>query len=410
MHEFKGHPPLSLGMHSLLYSLLGDHTFVDKVYPLTLFCLTAAVLCLIWRELGVRNAWVPLLLWISFPSVSWACANNMLENTMTLFTCLSVYFYLKAEHTQRPMHALLSGMMVTAAFLTKGPVGLFPLAFPALHTFIIRKEHPIRALVKSMKLLTHAVLPMMILVSFSEAARNGLEAYWNEQIVGSFKNEVTVESRFFILKKLAEQIAPMLILLLILFAFSRRHADVLKEGYRKNARESFAFLFLALCGILPVMVSMKQSGFYIIPSFPFLAIAFGIMAAPLTDALMKDMQPQTARYKGFLTITTILLFSAVAVTYANAGKAGRDKELLDDVHHICQKIEKGSIIGIIPEMWQQWTLHGYLSRYGHISLDMDTTRHHKYLLLPKGMDCSQKDYVATSLKLKKHALFIRVNK
>ena len=47
---------------------------------------------LIWKEINKQEimylSWVPLLYWIIVPLNSWACANNILENTMNIFVCL----------------------------------------------------------------------------------------------------------------------------------------------------------------------------------------------------------------------------------------------------------------------------------------------------------------------------------
>ena len=96
------HPPLAFGLQSLFFKILGDSIFVEKLYSFLTYVVTGIIIVKIWKKLIVNNsnqtAWLPLLLWITIPLVFWAIPNNMLENTMMIFTSLSVLFIKKLEN------------------------------------------------------------------------------------------------------------------------------------------------------------------------------------------------------------------------------------------------------------------------------------------------------------------------
>ena len=90
---FHSHPPLALGLEALAFKALGDHWWVEKAYSVLMFLLSGLLISLIWKRTtnNIRWAWLPLLFWLAMPLVTWCAANNMLENTMSVFVLLSVY-------------------------------------------------------------------------------------------------------------------------------------------------------------------------------------------------------------------------------------------------------------------------------------------------------------------------------
>ena len=117
---------------------MGDHYWVEKIYSALTGALTAIVLAGIWRQLFRTSpeltdySWLAAAVWIALPSWSWMYQNNMLENTMGLFTTASIYCSLRAASGVRTWLPWLAGaaLCILAAVLTKGPVGLFPLVTP----------------------------------------------------------------------------------------------------------------------------------------------------------------------------------------------------------------------------------------------------------------------------------------
>jgi 4-amino-4-deoxy-L-arabinose transferase-like glycosyltransferase len=129
---FHEHPPLAIAMESLFFKFFGDSIFVERFYSFITLLVTTGLIVLIWKELtgNFRTGWMPLVLYFSVRKVTWAFANNMLENTMVIFTCLSVLFYLKSLRKQSVLFLMLSGLAVFLAFLSKGFTSLFVISLP----------------------------------------------------------------------------------------------------------------------------------------------------------------------------------------------------------------------------------------------------------------------------------------
>ncbi len=139
--RFFEHPPLGFWLQSLWFRVFGDHLFVERAYAAVAALVTAALIALIWRTLNATTSeknygWLPVLLWIAVPIVSWAVVGNLLEVTVSVFTILAVACVVFAALSTSTAAAvgwgIASGLAVIGAFLTKGPVGLFPLAAPVL--------------------------------------------------------------------------------------------------------------------------------------------------------------------------------------------------------------------------------------------------------------------------------------
>ena len=64
-------------------------------------------------------------------------------------------------------------------------------------------------------------------------------------------------------------------------------------------------------------------------------------------------------------------------------KTGRDKDLLADVKALQTVIDKGTVIGINTEMYEEWGIHAAFQRYHHISLDQENKGEYKFLLVSK---------------------------
>lgn len=128
--EFHEHPPLAMAMESIFFDILGNGRHTEKIYSFLTYVIIALIILKIWRLSGYKNGWIPLFLWFITPVVSWACPNNLLENTLTIFTTLSFLFFLESRKSRKYLFLFLAGFMLTLGFLTKGFVALFPWSLP----------------------------------------------------------------------------------------------------------------------------------------------------------------------------------------------------------------------------------------------------------------------------------------
>jgi len=399
--HFHEHPPLAFGIQSLFFSLFGESILIERFYSLITFLITGWIIIRIWKKISDSKfqnlAWLPLLFWILIPLVTWSAANNMLENTMMIFTSLSVLFILKSLDSKRLIFLSLSGIMLFLGFLTKGPVALFPISLPFWIFIFNRKINFKRFIIDTIFLSVATVIPLLIIYIITPESIDSLIAYFNKQIVGSIENIQTVNSRFYILWRLLNELIPAYILVLITFIFFKRNkVDNIKTKW------VLVFFTLGLSGVIPIIVSMKQSGFYILATFPFFSIAIAAIVAPRVLQLTNRIDTQNKGYKIFKIISYLLLVGSIIFATMQIKRIGRDKDKINDVYSIIKIVPKKSTISVQENLWSDWSLHGYFQRHSFISLDPNMQSAHKYFLINKGTENELlKDYkkVAVDLEL-----------
>jgi hypothetical protein len=76
---------------------------------------------------------------------------------------------------------------------------------------------------------------------------------------------------------------------------------------------------------------------------------------------------------------------------------------------ILVQLEKDSTINILPEMFEEWSLHSYYGRYKNISLDPNLNNRHEYLLIKTSLysDTINNRFEKVDLKTKEYELFRR---
>jgi 4-amino-4-deoxy-L-arabinose transferase-like glycosyltransferase len=118
MSEFHEHPPLAMGLESIYFKLFGTSRFVEKFYSLTTCLLVVFGIMKLWIQLGFQKStrWSPILFWMFVPVIFWSCNNNLLENTLVIFTTFSVYFALKSTTKKPYYYLILAGFMLSFGF------------------------------------------------------------------------------------------------------------------------------------------------------------------------------------------------------------------------------------------------------------------------------------------------------
>ena len=380
MPEFHEHPPLAFGIQSTFYSLFGESRIVDRIYSLLTVVIAGYIIRKIWKTLGYKYGWVPLFLWIITPTVFWASYNNLLENTLTVFTSLSILFYLKNLLTKNYLFIFLSGFMLALGFLTKGFVAFFPWTLPFLLWLFIKQKSFGKVSLDSAGIFFFTLMPLLLLILFFPVARISLLKYIDHQVISSLKDAITVESRFDIVKRLFSELAPVasMYILLLIWDRIRKPSTIF---FNENSKQALVFILLGLTGVLPIMISMKQSGFYIIPAYPFFAIGAGILMYPLIDSLFTRMNFKSKGFLLFKWTAYGLFLTGIMLSLYFSDRFSRDSNKIKDTYTISQEIPQGSIININPGMFNDWSLHGYFGRFKNISLDPDLANKREYLLI-----------------------------
>jgi 4-amino-4-deoxy-L-arabinose transferase-like glycosyltransferase len=402
-NSFHEHPPLVFGIQSLFFRMLGDHLLVERFYSFLTAIITGYFITLIWKsifkpERQLANlSWLPFLFWIIIPLTSWSYKNNMLENSMGIFTIASVFILIRGLSANRKIFfdLMAAGLFIFAGFLSKGLVALFPLAVIGFYWLIFKNSSFLKAAIYTLILILVPAL-LFFLITLNREAYQSLSQYFNAQIIPSLKGQRAVTERYYLVQRLFKELLP----LIILTAAASIVYKLKKVGFAQlNAHKNWMLLLfgIGLSASLPMAISPKQSGFYLVPSFPYFAIGFAIIAAPGLNELIQKFNPEKKGFKIYRWLSLILLIAVAAFSILQIGKTGRDHEKLKDVYAVGKTVPRGAVINICPSMWEDWALHGYFARYFDISLD-PSDKEHEYYLADKSYDSSlAKNYTKINL-------------
>lgn len=449
---FHEHPPLAIGLQSLFFSLFGDNIYVERIYSLLTFIVTGFLIHLIWKEFIDKKfssySWVVLFFWAIIPLNSWACSNNILENTMNIFVASSVFFLIKNIRTNYSVYIMTSGFCLSLAFLSKGFTGLFPLSFFFLY-FLVFSSMKFKDMIgKTLLLIVSTLTPFLLLYIFYPPAIASLSEYINVQVIDSLQNSPTNNNRFAITtrlfnylkfihlftifsvflysiylfrrKALGNSFLFLITILFISFLVIELFVDTDRNFlyvfnyifllifliYQSrlsiesniislaSIRWIIFFLLLGFSGVLPMIISLKQGGFYILTALPYFIISFVILVLPILHHILDRFSLKRKTMYLFLLILFILY--GPFISYSSQinisqivnlklssfrdqyEKNIRDKSLRDDIRLILKELPENAIVNI--DFDKHYIVRGYFARYGNISLDADKNNKHKYLI------------------------------
>ncbi len=399
VHAFHEQPPLVFGLQALLFKLLGDSIYVERIYVALCVLFTAYIIKNIWKCITIPNQsishffWLPILLWISTPIVFWAGSNNVHENTLGLFALLSVgiSYKLAQEKSTSAWPWLLSGSLIFLATFSKGFPGLFPLGAPFLFWLSHRGMSFKKMIIQTLLLLAAVVGLIGILLLF-ETPRESLATYFFKRVVYRVTEATTSKHRWETLQFLLADLGPMLAILLLSYAWAK-----VKKINTAIAPYKSAILFFFLVGLsasLPLMLTMIQKPFYVVPAYPYFAIAASLLLLPVLRPLFSKIRISNKYFKVWRSIAIVLLIAAPIVVALHYGKTSRDAVTIADIHAIGQEVGKGGDISVSAEtFFGDWVLQCYIMRYHKISLDYRPEITYTYYLSP----ISESHKVDTSL-------------
>jgi hypothetical protein len=151
------------------------------------------------------------------------------------------------------------------------------------------------------------------------------------------------------------------------------------------------FLLIGISASCPLMITREQSGFYLVTSLPYYAIFFAVVAAPYLSAWFEKINMQHFSFMIFRIISFLSLAGVLAFSFLQAGKTGRDADMIHDAHEIGKIIPGGTTLGSTRELWKEWSLQEYLVRHYYICQADRFSPEDDYLLLesetkiPSGM-------------------------
>lgn len=378
--NFYEHPPLQFILQSLLFRALGDTIFAERLYTLitAIFSLWAVVL--LWK-LFTKNteymklSWLPVLLWITVPVVFWSYRNNMLENTLTVFTLFSVYFLLRFIQTNNLWQLFLGCVLILLAFLSKGFVGLFPMAAGGIYYLIFRNSSLAKTIVTTLIFISLPVVLFFSATLVFPDLPDSFTRYFQIQFLPSVNNkrEITTGNRLWIFGKLfIELLAPAIAAVLVWF-FTQK--PVIKNPFRK---EAFLFFLIGLSASLPLAITLKQRSYYLVPSVPFYILSISFFISPYIFSLLEKVTvivQKTLKYTGFL-----IVMATIVIGLFSFGRFSRDELLLKDIYQMKEHISKGEIIST-ENLCTNWIVVAYMCRVNYYSLDCETE--HSYFIALK---------------------------
>ena len=392
-------PPLMLWLESLFFTVFGDFWWIEKAYSLFIFTLNCFLIIKIAhffeRKYNIEKGfgWLVLIFWHLIPRVLWANPNNMMDNNLLTFCLLSVLFILHfttlettKSHTKslnsrtflthsRVFYLLLSVLSIFLGILTKGPVALYPLSIPLLFAFFTHNLSYKKAFYDTIFLTSLSVLFFILFIYFNTNAKIYFINYWEQRllavIVGS-RDDMKLNGweRLEIVFTLLTELLPIIAVFLIGF-ISVKIKKIRVIFNKRHINTAFFFLFLGLCGSLPIIVSTKQSGIYLIPSFPMFAFSAGFFALPFYEKYIHSIRSNNFS-KGLHVFSRIALSLTFIYTAFITGGDGRDAALLKDVDILRHTIPIDEKVGVCSDMMHDFTFHTNLQRFCRYELKQNT--------------------------------------
>lgn len=416
INNFDGHPPLAIYLQSIFFKVMGDGYFVEKIYSFITACITALLIISAWfflqkKEETKQLYWLPVLLWITIPVSFWAYQNNMLENTLGIFTLgafLTSLYSINSNGITKYCLLVLSSALMVLGFLSKGFPAFFPLAVFIIHWTVYRRYSFIRMLTNTLVVLFSTAL-IFLIIFWNDGAATFLIKYLNEQVIESIKGNKIVDPRYFIIVRLfRELMAPFLLFLLILSTCFLIKKEKKIFSHSKEQLQNFSFLFLTgLSASLPIAISPKQMGFYLLPALPLFVLAIAVLIAPLILAFCSKKINSLS--SNVISVTFCIgLLSVFSLAYFKSNNPIRDKELIKDVKTLGSYLGKDITIDAELPLRTNWPLVGYLQRYYYINIDLGNEFKNEFMIVSKNSGAETTGYALVK-ELKELALYKKVS-
>lgn len=385
MGDFRSHPPLAFWLQSLFFDLFGDHIWVEKIYSATTVIVAAILTMTIWVQCrGKRHTqWLPVVLMLLVPQITLSITDNLLENTMMVFVLSSVSCLLQSRKSRPLLWVFLAGLSLFAAFMTKGFTGLYPLCMPLIYGCIMREGTIAKAVRDTLLLTLTVIISFGLMLIVSDEAASYFLSYLSNTVQTGIAEEQTVGNRFYILKYFFEDsaivlsvVAAMLVLTRLL---GRREQTEARAEHLFTNRYTTVLLLLVAAGTLPIMITLKQRGFYLMTVYPLLCVALGLLIEHPIESVMERWRrwlPGTA-----VVVTIVMLAGAVVLLVENKGKIVREKEMIGDIEAILTVVPNNTTVSILPSTDNSFI--AYIYRVAYVDCDMSTD-HHTYLIATEG--------------------------
>jgi hypothetical protein len=170
------------------------------------------------------------------------------------------------------------------------------------------------------------------------------------------------------LAELGKKVVPMIVVLLAAALAVRRPV---RSGWWRTVRAPAAsMLLIALSASVPLVLGDRDSGHYLLPSLPFYALGFGLLAAGLLEAGGERIRSRLARRPGKVFIGAAAA-AAVGIVVMCAGRVGEVRKNAA-YHALFERVAAvtgpGATLAIGSDLYDDWLLHAVAQRYYRIDV------------------------------------------
>lgn len=372
---FCDQPPMAFWVQSFLFNVCGDSIYVERIYSFVCGVMAAFLLTLIWRKYHSNSelanfAWIPVFFFCTVPLIFWSYSSNMLENTLSVFALTAVYLQLLCVEAHYSFFLLfLSACSISLAFLSKGLVGLFPLAFFFLHWLVFRSVKFSKMIAISFLLLVVTGLILSMFFSIVPGSKEYFKMQFSAQVISSLSGAVNLPLRpFLVPRRLLQELLPAIIFSLIFWLIAYRKGFYSWLSHKQAFSQSLLFLLIGLSASLPIMASYKQRGYYLVPAFHFFVLSVSFFMGPILKAIFDGVEVSVVSSRFAKSIAVIFLVVSLIVSISTIGKIARNQDKIADVITLGQLIGRGQKIAVAKNLSEDWYLLGYFQRFFDISL------------------------------------------
>ncbi|MCB0700820.1 MAG: glycosyltransferase family 39 protein, partial [Chitinophagaceae bacterium] len=375
---FNEHPPLMFGVQAIFFKIFGEQYYTEKIFSFLVWMITVFAVKRLWNVIRQPddkkyNYVLPLMLWGFIQTVIWSYTNNILDTFMGLIDLLAIITVLSALLSNKNVNGklALAGLITFCAIFTKGPPGAFPIAAPILYHIIYTKglKGIGKGIAQSMIMLAVVVGVYVILMQYEPAAAS-INRYMGQQLSAALegKREITGGSlgRFAIFSFLLVEMIPAFVISILILVLNKiaRYKSVITT----DKRMIWLILLIALSASAPIMLSLKQRSFYLIPSIPYYVLALSLFIYPYFINVTDRWRISGKKLNRF-HLAVFAAFVSLAFYLGNkAGQPGRDKEMIHEIKQLTAIIPEDTKVGMCDEIQKEFGFLAYLQRYNKIEV------------------------------------------
>jgi 4-amino-4-deoxy-L-arabinose transferase-like glycosyltransferase len=373
--QFYEQPPLGIWLMAGAFAVFGDVSWAETAYAVAMSVAFLGALVALWRAAapGALGCWAFCALVFICPMTSWVLANNMLEAPLTVFCLLALTCLLRGAQSTAWISAAWGaggGMCLVAACLSKGPPALFLCVWPGVAWFVWPARR--KALLCSGIGAGVVALASVAALAWHADAQAYLATYLQRQVWQSLQGaRETASWRGVALVRLFSEMAlPCLVIAALAWRDGGFKRATHLRGFEpwRLGRDQQAYGALALAASLPVLISPKQSGWYIFQSLPLYALTLALGFRPLLLRLQTTFIQNT---RAVSALAVGLACLACVVGGCRLGRIDKHKDFHRDLAQLAFAPEYAAVQVCPTSLLKNWGLHANMARYFHASLSAD---------------------------------------